>query len=1532
MAKFLTIIFLLIGFSVAAQSNDDSTKYVVSKTTYGLKYNRMTIDSIFYLPNVDTSFTPFRQGAIVFKRSNKKPYIWNGSYWVELAAGSGSQTWQQTLTTTGGSTLTQNNTIAGGGFDLKFNNSPFYVGTLGSNGNRLVWNDDNGLLYNQSMQVVADSLNPYLINLQNGCISGCVVTWDTLYTYIISPSTYRIGGVYYSSPADTITLSAADPTDDRIDAFVVNTSGLNDVVQGTPANPALAPDIDITTQLQISFAVVSHGTTSPIIDTATIYKENLGTPTEWNYTDNTATMTPSSTNFPYQGTYDIEGTTVAASVNFTLTAASSPTFTNYTQLNFKIRSKGAWSTGRGFAIQFLNGSTPIGNAVPFLSGSYNFISATTGVYQNVSIPLADFGNITNATAVRFLRAGTSTIPGFYIDNIILIGGASSGGGVAIQTITASSPITATQTGTAVNISTSMATNKLIGRSTAGTGVMEQITVGSGLSLSGGTLTATGSGGSVTNFSSGDLSPLFTTNVATSSTTPALTFTLSNAAAGTVFGNNGSSSAAPSYTSNPVIGTTGTNGTLAFRGSTSGVITIMPQVTAGTYNLNLPITAGTSGYLLTSAGGGSAAMTWTDPSTLSGVTTFSAGTTGFTPNSATSGAVTLAGTLDVDNGGTGQTSYTDGQLLIGNTSGNTLTKSTLTAGSGIAITNGNGSISIAATGTGGLAHVYAPLIISGDTISRRFNVLHYGADPTGVTDATVAIQNAINAANTAGGGEVFFPNGIYLIAGALQTNVGGINMNSQLYIPFRAHNDTLRNHIILLGESAPSFSIAGTTSSGVIDLVKSGVVLKSSLTSGATGATVIGTGLSGANWNDSYLTVKNITIQVKNNPGGTGPVVGGISYKNGASLICKDVVINIDTSGYRSTLPGNNVTGIETPNNSAGSQNILENTLVGGFRNGYILGEHVSINQAQAFYCYYAFNFKAGFHTANAARFGSYECAYDIYVSGSITFANLQLDAEYYTQSVWYDNVNTIKDSANLASGTVYYTIIQGFVGKNNALFSKSGGANINTYTHDAALVTASGNNTFSGTNTFNDVVSISASKSIGGVLLDMSNSWTGNAGGYKLLAGSLTAGSGTLRNYFGKALSTNDAVQEVWSQVSNGSNTNKLDYVFYGGNTVLSLVGTGDATFFNNLKWDAVNGRLGIGTTSPNVTLQAAGTGIIGGSTATFTSIQSGWGAGLTSLELNTGTAGTPSRLVFVTNQSSSAGAVGSTYYANSNLGTTEKRIAQFDVSTDGATNSGNYILYLSNAGTLAEKMRINANGSVVVGGVATGVYRTTNAGSDLTSKFSTNTGGSLSTAGSQAFMFDNTNGLVFGAGNGTREIARASIVLTNLTNTAASEKADLIFSTQQTAGAAITESLRLTNDGRLYGTALHNNAGAVTGTTTQYIASGTYTPTLTQVANVSAQTAYLCQWIRVGNVVTVTGKVDIDPTTTLTLTQLGVSLPIASNIANAQNCAGTFSASGVVNQGAVLGDATNDRGELDFTPTDVTNQSYYFTFTYTVL
>ena len=59
-------------------------------------------------------------------------------------------------------------------------------------------------------------------------------------------------------------------------------------------------------------------------------------------------------------------------------------------------------------------------------------------------------------------------------------------------------------------------------------------------------------------------------------------------------------------------------------------------------------------------------------------------------------------LPVNSGGTGQSSFVDGELLIGNSTGNTLTKALLTAGANITITVGAGSITVAVSGLGTMA--------------------------------------------------------------------------------------------------------------------------------------------------------------------------------------------------------------------------------------------------------------------------------------------------------------------------------------------------------------------------------------------------------------------------------------------------------------------------------------------------------------------------------------------------------------------------------------------------------------------------------------------------------------------------------------------------------------------------------------------------------------------------------------------------------------------------------------------------------------
>jgi hypothetical protein len=75
------------------------------------------------------------------------------------------------------------------------------------------------------------------------------------------------------------------------------------------------------------------------------------------------------------------------------------------------------------------------------------------------------------------------------------------------------------------------------------------------------------------------------------------------------------------------------------------------------------TAGTTGQVLIATTSG--APSWGSVPSTAAVTSFSAGTTGFTPSSDTTGVVTLAGTLNVANGGTGLTSLTAGYIPFGN---------------------------------------------------------------------------------------------------------------------------------------------------------------------------------------------------------------------------------------------------------------------------------------------------------------------------------------------------------------------------------------------------------------------------------------------------------------------------------------------------------------------------------------------------------------------------------------------------------------------------------------------------------------------------------------------------------------------------------------------------------------------------------------------------------------------------------------------------------------------------------------------------
>jgi hypothetical protein len=117
---------------------------------------------------------------------------------------------------------------------------------------------------------------------------------------------------------------------------------------------------------------------------------------------------------------------------------------------------------------------------------------------------------------------------------------------------------------------------------------------------------------------------------------------------------------------------------------------------------------------------------------------------------------------------------------------------------------------------------------------------------------------------------------------------------------------------------------------------------------------------------------------------------------------------------------------------------------------------------------------------------------------------------------------------------------------------------------------------------------------------------------------------------------------------------------------------------------------------------------------------------------------------------------------------------------------------------------------------------------------------------------------------------------------------------------------------------------------------SGTYTPTLTNATNISSSTAFECQYIRVGNVVTVSGAVAVTPTAAGgASTILRVSLPIASALSASTQLGGTAVTTSETAQTAacgIAGDTTNNVAQFAFFAQTTSALSFFFSFTYRVI
>lgn len=245
--------------------------------------------------------------------------------------------------------------------------------------------------------------------------SGGNVAWKNGLTFIVGAASYYIDGVHYTSVQTEVTLSAADPSLDRVDVIALDALGPLKV-NGTASASPFEPTLDPSARLRLTAVTVPAAASSVNVTAETIYADHgVG---EWTATPSAGTITADGTTSPRTGTKCIDGTAVAAGTYIDLIRASTEVVDGKT-LVFYVDPKAAWPSKKAFRLSLLNGATVKGTPVALTSGVYGFNSSVGGSYQQVVIPASAFA-VPAGTLIDRLRievTGSGANVGFKIDDV-----------------------------------------------------------------------------------------------------------------------------------------------------------------------------------------------------------------------------------------------------------------------------------------------------------------------------------------------------------------------------------------------------------------------------------------------------------------------------------------------------------------------------------------------------------------------------------------------------------------------------------------------------------------------------------------------------------------------------------------------------------------------------------------------------------------------------------------------------------------------------------------------------------------------------------------------------------------------------------------------------------------------------------------------------------------------------------------------------------------------------------------------------------
>jgi hypothetical protein len=303
--------------------------------------------------------------------------------------------------------------------------------------------------------------------------------------------------------------------------------------------------------------------------------------------------------------------------------------------------------------------------------------------------------------------------------------------------------------------------------------------------------------------------------------------------------------------------------------------------------------GANGYLLSSNG---TTASW-QPAPASGVTTFAGGTTGLTPASATTGAITLAGTLIVGNGGTGATTltgYVKGAGTTALTASATIPNTDIT-GLGTMSTQNANSVAVTGGAIDGTT-IGATTATTGafTTVTASTSVTTPTVQATG--SGGLALKNSSGATQMlmgAGGGDNLAVN--------VSTNLNGTNAQIDI-------SPTGTGHVHIKPAGSGSIEIA-PTSAGTINNMSIGATTASTVRS--TTVTTTGTGSPTDGAGQVYLNGAT-SNRIDFNTNGTG-APAFTTRSAGTKLVLypslsgsvADYAIGINAATMWSSIPENN---------------------------------------------------------------------------------------------------------------------------------------------------------------------------------------------------------------------------------------------------------------------------------------------------------------------------------------------------------------------------------------------------------------------------------------------------------------------------------------------------------------------------------------------------------------------------------------------------------------------------------------------------